>query len=100
MDNDIARGWRCHGSCVRALRQLDVQTLKHPRSPQTVQAMLDLKGRTRSEDRNHVAMSDRANGLPTVSVVAVAREDADVTIRDLTARYGRWAQFGVELIVV
>lgn len=62
--------------------------------------MLDLKGRTRSDDRNHAAMSDRANGLPTVSVVAVAREDADVTIRELTARYGRWAQFGVELIVV
>jgi hypothetical protein len=63
--------------------------------------MLDVNPRTRLEaDRYRNALRGRANGLPTVSVVAVAGTDPEATVRETTSCYARWSHLGVELIVV
>ena len=62
--------------------------------------MRDFKPRTHLDAGYRNAMRTRANGLPTVSVVAVAGDDPDAAIREMSACYAKWAHFGVELIVV
>lgn len=63
--------------------------------------MLDVEPKTRADaSRSKSELRALANGLPTVSVVSVASYDVDATVRKITACFGHWLQFGVELIVV